>query len=347
MRLIFRGSLKQTSDGGYIIAGTSTSSGGDLSVNHGGSDICIIKISSNGVVQWHTMLGGSQNESAVSIQLSADGGYLVAGDTGSSDGDVSGQHGTDFMTKDIWVVKLSSSGALLWQRCYGGSNIDMTSGFIPTIDGNLILAGVTRSTDGDVMGKHGSVSMPSDAWIVKIDAMGNILWQKCLGGSGFDSAYSIIQTPDGGYLAACGTSSSDGDVSGFHGLQDSWIVKLDTSGSIVWQKCVGDENYSFLVDIAMTVDGGYMLVGNKKHKDFVYTSNDDIRADSWIAKLDVGGTILWERSLGGASVDYLGKIVCAHDGGFISVGLTRSNDGALCGNHGGLYDMWIVKLEEK
>ena len=137
----------------------------------------------------------------------------MAGYTFSNDGDVSGNHGA----YDYWVVKLNSSGDILWQICLGGTNVDVAYSIQQTSDGGFIVAGYTCSNEGDVSGNHGN----SDYWVVKLNSSGTIEWQKCLGGTDGDYAYSIQQTSDGGFIVAGLTGSNDGDVSGNHGGSDA------------------------------------------------------------------------------------------------------------------------------
>ena|SRR5450432_1763948 len=142
-------------------------------------------------IAWQKSLGGSGDDQANSIVKTVDGGFIIAGTSKSNDGDVTGHHGSIDST-DAWVVKLSSSGSIQWQKSIGGSGVDELDQIIPTNDGNFVAIGHTSSNDGDVSGNHGDW----DIWVVKIDRNGNILWQKCLGGSLRDKAASIRQTID-------------------------------------------------------------------------------------------------------------------------------------------------------
>ena len=211
-------SIQQTSDGGFIVAGETLSNDGDVSGNHGGRDAWVVKLNSSGDIIWKKCLGGTDHDFAYSIQQTSDGGFIVAGLTGSNDGDVSGNHGGS----DAWVVKLNSSGNILWQKCLGGTDGDYANSIQQTSDGGFIVAGETESNDGDVSGNHGGF----DSWVVKLNSSGNIEWQKCLGGTGWDWENSIQQTSDGGFIVAGYTNSNDGDVSGNHGSKDYWVVKL-------------------------------------------------------------------------------------------------------------------------
>jgi len=335
-------SIQQTSDGGYIVAGFTSSNDGNVSGNHGGEDAWIVKLDGNGNIQWQKALGGSDGDRAHSIQQTSDGGYIVAGYTESNDGDVSGWHeGYDDggnPLPDYWVVKLDGNGNIQWQKALGGSEGDEALSIQQTSDGGYIVAGETYSNNGNVSGNHGG----EDAWIVKLDRDGNIQWQKSLGGSNDDWAKSIQQTSDGGYIVAGRTKSNDGDVSENHGGKDAWIVKLDSSGNIEWQKALGGSSYDVALSIQQTSDGGYIVAGYTESNDGDVSENHGWY-DCWIVKLDKDGNIEWQKSLGGSKEDIALSIQQTSDGGYIVAGYTESNDGDVSENHGSK-DAWIVKL---
>jgi hypothetical protein len=327
-------SIVQTNDGGYITAGTGSSNDGNITGNHGGDDYWVVKMNSNGTIQWQKSLGGTFDDEAWSIIQTSDGGYMVAGYSRSIDGDVTGHHSG----QDCWVVKLDGSGNIQWQKCLGGTSNEGAWAVIQTSDGGYMIAGGTISTDGDVTGNHGI----ADYWIVKLDGSGNIQWQKCLGGTGDDEAYSIIQTSDGGYTIAGASSSTDGDVTGNHGNYDCWIVKIDGSGNIQWQKSLGGTESDFARSVIQTSDGGYVVAGNDSSNNGDVTGNHG-SYDCWIVKLNSSGNIQWQKSLGGTNHDGAFSIKQTSDGGYIAAGYSRSNDGDVTGNHGG-GDFWVVKL---
>ncbi|MDR2352680.1 MAG: hypothetical protein LBF22_05860, partial [Deltaproteobacteria bacterium] len=268
-------SIQITPDGGYIIAGYSSSNDGDVKGNHGERDAWIVKLDSQGSIQWQKLLGGSDVDVANSIQITSDGGYIIAGESYSNDGDVKGNHGK----ADVWIVKLDSQGTIQWQKSLGGSEWDEANSIQITPDGGYIIAGHSKSDDGDVKGNHGN----GDAWIVKLDSQGTIQWQKSLGGSEPDEANSIQITSDGGYIIACESFSNDGDVTGNHKRGGVWIVKLDSQGSIQWQKSLGRSNYE-ANSIQITSDGGYIIAGSNESKAGDVTGNHG-KIDLWIVKL--------------------------------------------------------------
>ncbi len=290
-------------------------------------------------IEWQKSLGGSSTDYARSIQQTSDGGYIVAGYSASMDGDVTGNHGGDF-----WIVKLNSGGSIQWQKSLGGSTFDGASSIQQTNDGGYIVAGWSRSNDGDVTGHHGSTDS-TDLWIVKLNSGGSIEWQKCFGGSAHDGASSIQQTSDGGYIIAASADSKDGDVTGHHGYDDYWIVKLNSGGAIEWQKSLGGSSGDYARSIQQTSDGSYIVAGSSNSKDGDVTGSHGI-SDYWIVKLNSGGSIQWQKSLGGSNIDAAESIQQTSDGGYIVAGLSRSIDGDVTGHHGSSdsIDYWIVKL---
>jgi len=273
-------SIDQTSDGGYIITGESASNDGDVSGNNGSIDYWIVKLDSSGEIEWQRSLGGSFDDVAESIQQTSDGGFIVAGYSASNDGDVNGNHGNG----DYWVVKLDSSGSIVWQRSIGGSSYDWAYSVCQTNDDGYIVAGRSYSNDSDVSGHHGTPGDYPDYWVVKLDSSGSIEWQHSLGGTYDDFAYSIHQTNDNGYIVAGYSLSNDGDVSGNHGEYDSWVVKLNSSGSLEWQRSLGGNEGDFAYSIQQTTDNGYIVVGWSRSNDGD-VSGHHAYEDYWVVKL--------------------------------------------------------------
>lgn len=271
-------SILQTSDGGYIVAGyTSSVNTGDVTGYHGGAfDGWILKLDSNGNLQWTKTLGGSGTDPVFSIVQTPDGGYAATGQSTSNNGDVSGNHGLH----DYWLVKLNSTGTIQWQKSYGGSNYDLPIQLIITTDGGFLLVGKSQSNNADVTGNHGGY----DTWVVKADNTGAVQWQKSLGGSNEDGATMVLQSADGGYVIAGYTKSTDKDVSGLHGDRDFWLVNIDNSGSLQWQKTYGGNGDDMPRTLKATNDGGYIMAG------YTTSTNGDITSsygaqDLWVVKL--------------------------------------------------------------
>ena len=331
-------SIQSTPDGGYITSGLTYSNDGDVSGYHGGdeADAWIVKLSSTGAIQWQKVLGGSTGcDFANDILFTPDGGYIIVGHTDSFDGDVTSNIGE----RDVWIIKLNSSGAIQWQKTIGGTESDYAYSFEPTPDGGYIAAGYSYSNNGDVSGNHGD----ADAWIIKLSSSGTIQWQKLLGGSNEEIARSIQLTTDGGYIVAGSSKSNDGNVSGNHGDADAWVIKLNGSGTIQWQKTLGGSNEDIARSVLTTADGGYIVTGS------AVSNNGDANGnhggqDTWIVKLSNNGSFQWQKSLGGTANDLANSIQPTNDGGYIVAGQAISNNGDVSGNHGAI-DAWVIKIK--
>jgi uncharacterized delta-60 repeat protein len=278
-------SIQQTSDGGYIVAGETSSFGA------GYSDFYIIKLDANGNKVWQKTYGGSSYDVAYSIQQTSDGGYIVAGETYSF-----GVGGSDF-----YIIKLDAYGNKIWEKTYGGSSDDYAYSIQQTSDGGYIVAGDTSSFGAGYY----------DFYIIKLDAYGNKIWEKTYGGSSDDWASSIQQTRDGGYIVAGGTSSFGA------GYYDFYIIKLDASGNKVWEKTYGGSSEDYARSIQQTSDGGYIVAGDTESFGAGYY-------DFYIIKLDAYGNKIWEKTYGGSDRDYAYSIQQTSDGGYIVAGGTYS-----------------------
>lgn len=249
--------IRQTGDGGYIVMGESDSNDGDVTDNHGGYDYWVVKLSDAGEIEWEKSFGGSNGDIPNAIEQTADGGYIIAGYTFSTDGDVTGHHGTE-LNSDYWIVKLNISGDLQWQKALGGRHSELAYSIQETTGGGYIVAGQSKMPDGDVSGWHegrvyamGGDSDPTyDAWVVKLDGTGGIQWEHSYGGSGDDVAYVLRQTADGEYILAGSSNSNDGDANGNHLAYDEyydtyypsveyWIVKL--GGALGFEETVKND----------------------------------------------------------------------------------------------------------
>lgn len=298
--------------------------------------ICVSLQAQKGVeIEWQRALGGSLQERSEAISFTPDGGVVVAGHSLSSDGLVAGNYGQN----DVWVVKLDSASNIEWQNHFGGSGQDQAYSATALPNGEIVVVGLTYSTDFDVSTNQGA----GDMWVFKLDMNGNLIWEKTYGGSNFDGAFSVETYPNGDILVAGFTNSNDGDVSGNNGLGDVWVVKLDPQGNLLWQNPLGGSNGDSGYDAVLTSDGGIAVVG-------ITLSNDgDVSGhhgdwDFWVIKLDSAGNLLWQNALGGSGEDQPRAITESSDGGIVVAGLTRSMDGDVSNFLGGFGDSWIVKL---
>ncbi|MEZ4885877.1 MAG: right-handed parallel beta-helix repeat-containing protein [Chitinophagales bacterium] len=326
-------SLSITSDGGYIIAGYSTSSNLDVVGNYGQQDFWVVKIDANGIIDWNQNYGGSDQDFAYNILSTSDGGYIIGGLSESSDNDVNSNYGN----RDFWVVKIDSNGNIQWDKNYGGSDVDECLSMASTTDGGYILSGFTMSNDNDVDLNYGG----KDFWVVKIDANGNIQWDKNYGGSGDDTAESIIQTVDGGYIIGGNTNSVTDDVDANNGNTDFWVVKTDSNGNIQWEQNYGGTGRDIVNSVALSSNGGYIIIGRSE------SSNGDVggnygSSDVWLLNIDANGNIDWEQNYGGSDYEEGGTILPISEG-YIYGGYSESIDNDVSGNYGN-FDMWLFSI---
>ncbi|HAD14026.1 MAG TPA: hypothetical protein DCF33_16500, partial [Saprospirales bacterium] len=239
---------------------------------------------------------------------------------------------------NLTIGTLCAQPSIQWQYCYGGSEYDEATSVQVCLNSDLVFAGVSQSTDGNVSGALGF----DDFWIIRTKNSGQIIWSKCYGGSNHEKPYSIQQTLDRGFIVAGFTKSSDGDVTGQHGASDAWILKIDSTGQIQWQKCLGGEGHDLAWDICQTKDGGYVFAGQSGEIGGDVTGNNGY-FDCWVVKLDSEGALVWQRSIGGGSYDIGYCIQETEDSGFILCGESQSNDGDVSVNFGNS-DYWVVKL---
>ena len=254
-------------------------------------------------LQYQKPLGGTKSDKGYCIAALADGTYAIAGEADSWNGNMTGNHGPT----DIWLAKLDSSLNVIWQKSLGGSNSEGANSILQTFDGGFILLGYTGSDDGDVSGLHINFSPLFDYWVVKTDSIGNIQWQKCLGGTFWDEGYEVKQTTDSGYILIGNAKSGDGDVTNHHGYcsgcyEDFWVVKLNSSGNIQWEEAYGASNYDFGMSIAQLSDGGYIAAGFTASQDSDVIGNHGA-TDAWILRLDSAGVVIWKYCYGGSSDD--------------------------------------------
>jgi hypothetical protein len=316
-------SVIETNDLGFIVAGFTSSNDNDVTLNKGNSDYWIIKFSPSGVVEWQKTYGGSGSEEAYTIQQTEDSGYIIAGVTNSTDGDITNAKGD----QDYWIIKLNSSGDLIWQKIFGGTQTDQPSKLLVTKDGGSIITGRTNSINGDVT----NTSLGYCGWIVKLNNSGDIEWEKC-----FENAVMAIQ-----YIPNLDQYVVIGYGEGLGG--DSWVAKIDNSGTVIWQTIYGGSGYELARAVALTTDEGFLTCG------VTYSADGDVtnykgNGDFWLVKFDKSGQLEWEKTFGGSGGDIPYAMTLSASGEIILAGSTTSTDGDIT-DVKGKSDVWIVKLE--
>ncbi len=252
-------SIVQTSDGGYIVAGETSSINGDVTGLHGGMDGWVVKLSSSGSIQWAKCYGGTLDDRISSIIQTIDGGYAFVGYTSSNDGDVAGNHGLE----DIWVVRLNDTGAIQWSKCYGDSSGNSESyTILQANDGGFVIGGITFAHGGYITTNH-SINN-ANCWIFKLNPQGSLQWNQCFGGSSAEGLSSLIKTNDGGYCWVGTSCSHDFDGCNSHDTSpcdDVFFGKIDSLGHLMWTNCYGGNGLEGGGDLIQTSDGNCIITG--------------------------------------------------------------------------------------
>ncbi len=295
--------IEQTADGGFIVLGETNSTDGGVVSGYGGTkDIWLIKLDASGNVQWQKRYGGSGLDIGNQIKIDADGNFLIAASSSSNDGDIKGNHGTGGFTDGV-LMKISASGALQWSKCFGGTkNEELLD--IEFITGKIFVAGYANSIDGDIPPSQKNY----DVWLLALDQNGNKIFSKIYGGSQNDVAYSMTKGADGSLTLAGYTTSKDGDVSGAKGSQDYWVLNVDQSGKLNWQKVLGGTDAEYANVILTDKDSSYIVGG------ISYSNDGDIinaygSGDYWVVKLNTKGAVVWKQNWGGSGNDHLRSII--------------------------------------
>jgi len=342
-------------NGDIIVAGYTTSFGA------GGNDIWVLRLDENGNIKWQKTYGGSDDDGVNAVALAPNGDIILAGETWSF-GAGTPDH------SNAWVLRLDGEGNVKWQKTYGGSGDDGVNAVALAPNGDIIVAGYTTS-----FGAGGN-----DFWVLRLDANGNVKWQKTYGGGGDDGATSIAIAPNGDIIVAGYTTSFGA------GGNDIWVLRLDENGNIKWQKTYGGSTLDEAYAVALAPNGDVIVAGHtysfgagyegvwvlrldengniKWQKTYEGDNNDGANAlaiapngdiivagytwsfgagweDFWVLRLDENGNIKWQKTYGGSNIDVARAIALAPNGDIIVAGYTTSF-GA------GGFDFWVLRLDE-
>jgi len=338
-----------STENGYLLAIEIRTDGPGISNYHGSYDIWLIRIDFLGNIFWEKCYGGSSAESPIKLIKKNNNEFLIFGYSGSIDGDVqSGNNGYS----DLWVVKINSTGDIIWENTYGCTGYDVPRDMILTPDGGFVMIDRIGIGGGDVTNFYGS----GDVWMCKCDSLGNIEWEKTLGNQWLDSGMSMIINSEGNIVMIGAAAHYGGlvDCTADDGYGDVWLIEMNMAGNILWQRCYGGSYYELGYKIEEH-DNGYIFIASSCSNDGDVTGHHgpagnppDGWPDYWIVKINNAGDIVWQKSYGGYDVDepiYISKIL---GGSIIAFGVTYSNDGDVNGNHSmpGGYDsdLWTLKL---
>ncbi|QMU31035.1 GEVED domain-containing protein [Adhaeribacter radiodurans] len=337
----------RTPDGGYLSGGSSPStlSGDKTQSSRGRNDYWIVKSDKDGKKLWDKRYGGSQDDYLATIVPTLDGGYLLGGTSLSgNNGDKSEASRGD---RDFWLVKISGTGAKLWDKRYGGSGFDELKQIQELANGNIVLAGNSNSPSGG--NKSQNSRGGKDYWVIKINGKGSPLWDKRYGGSLDENLESITLTLNGGFLlGGSSLSGKNGDkTQASQGGSDYWLVRVDGNGNKVWDKRYGGAGEDNLMDLGSTgtSTGNFFLAGHSTSGiggDKSQTSQGG--KDFWMIKINDNGTKIFDKRFGGNGQEGLRKILLTPDGGYLLAGRSESGvSGDKTQTNQGSSDYWIVK----
>jgi hypothetical protein len=333
-------SVQQTTDGGYVVAGTR---------GHPGGAVYLLKTDSSGNKVWEKTFGGG--DTGYSVQQTTDGGYIIAGDTFAQDPE----------RMDVYLLKTDSSGNKVWEKTFGGLDCDVGRSVQQTTDGGYIIAGYTfehpyitfadvyllktdssgnkvwektfggtsdsmetghsvqQTTDGGYI--IAGLNYPrnwGDVYLIKTDSSGNKVWEKTFGSLAGDVGHSVQQTTDGGYIIAGDTWSPD------YTNMEVYLIKTDSSGNKIWEKTLGTtENIEEGYSVQQTTDGGYIIAGIQGPMPKGPEGPEGF-ADVYLLKTDSSGNKVWEKTFGGSGGDVGWSVQQTTDGGYIIAGSTAS-----------------------
>jgi len=289
----------QAADGGYVAAGCAKLSPDDW-------DVILAKTDAAGLPVWEKTFAYSQEDGGNSIVAASDGGYAIAGTI-----NIPGNG------QDLLLLKTDGDGNESWHRTYGETGTEYAYALITCSDGGYAIAGMNSNP----------TPLPG-AYLVKTDASGNELWSKTYGGTGTsdDRAYTILETPDHGFILA---------GSNFYSLteQDAWLIRTDSAGNELWNRTYGGSARDVFYSIAEAFEGGYLIAG------LTYSTGAG-ESDLWIVKTDADGNELWAKTYGGATIDAARSIKRTSDQGYYIIAGYTNSFGA------GDYDAWYMKFGE-
>lgn len=331
------GKLVSCPDGGLLLAGYSSSgaSGDKTEPLIGGSDCWIVKLDSNGVIEWQNTIGGSSTEYLVDAIRTTDGGYALA--VSSYSGISGDKTEVSYGNYDVWIIKLSATGDIEWQNAIGGSLSDTPRSIAQTADGGYV---VGASSSSGISGEKTTAAFgSSDYWIIKLYPDGSVQWQKSLGGTMYDDLNKVVVTADGQFVVF---GNSDSDISLLKSEEsfnyDIWVVKLNAGGSVVWENTIQAPASEYAADIQPDPAGGYILLcrtlsenGNDKWEPLVkreYMPYDNetetMNYDFWTMHIDEAGMLSWQNTIGGSQGDYPAALVVTTSGDIVCAGFSES-----------------------
>jgi len=348
------GNIIRTQDNGWLITGwsaASSGSGNKTSPLYGSSDFWVIKLNSQFQLKWQNSYGGSGGDELKDAIELWDGSILLGG---RSESPISGTK-TDTCRGfyDYWLVKIDSLGNQLWDKTLGSIGYENLSSLSVSSNGNITLSGTTEE---DTLGT-GEKTEPMyghlDFWVISLDSMGNILWDKTLGGPQ-DEYLGTIYTDGINYYVG-GNSDSTSLIAptmrtapSKGGTYDCWLIKLDNNGNVLWNKCYGG-NRGETIEQIIQFNSNELILASISNSDISGDKTESIRgfnSDFWLVKIDTAGNVIWDKTIGGSQEEYYEKITIIDANTIYLTGMTESGySGDKTCNNNGSSDVWILEFK--
>ena len=332
-----------TDDGAFMVLGSTYSNDGHFAglKSTTDADFFLMRVRSDGGVDWTKVYGGDDDELATGITKTSDGGFVLVGYS-RSDNCFTGSNGG---FHDYYLLKVDTQGNEIWCQNFGYPGSDQAQSIIETREGDLMVTGFFDVSASEGQGNEdrsnsGSLHGVGEYWGIKLDADGQFFWKRYFGGSNNDRSYNVVQANDGGFLLIGSSESDDFDITDSKGSYDYWAVKLNAQGALQWTRSFGGSEIDIAYDIALTSEGNYMIVGDARSSDLDVDVNFG-NADVWLIEIDPQGNLLWQKSLGGSMFDSAKGILRMNENLYAITGSSRSNDGDVSVNNGE-NDAWTL-----
>lgn len=303
-------SIIKTDDGGFFITGYTS----DPELSDSATDLYCVRLDDEGKLIWARSVGGESWDYGFSGIQTSDGGFLAVGATQS--------YGT--FVHDVYVVRFNADGDILWTQVIDGAGDDRNDrahSVVETYDGGFAIAGYSYVEGG----------WYQNAWVIKLDNSGNIVWTRMVGGNSGDVAEDIIETNDQGLLVVGGTASYG------PGRSSVYVFKLDESGDLLWTRTIGGEKDDYAYGVAETPDGDFVVVG-LTHSYGAGLAGDLDASDAYIIKFNAEGDSLWTRTVGGFNYERLDDVIITSDGYILAAGETMTFGGSNM-------DAYVIKMD--
>ncbi|MDB2587638.1 hypothetical protein N9Y02_06615 [Flavobacteriaceae bacterium] len=335
-----------TGDGAYMVVGSTYSNDGHFAglKSTTDADYFLMRVRPDGGVDWTKVYGGDDDELATGITKTSDGGYVLVGYS-RSDNCFTGSNGG---FHDYYILKVDGQGNEIWCQNFGYPGSDQAQDIIETREGDLMVTGffdvsASGGQGNDDRENAGTLHGVGEYWGIKLDADGQFFWKRYFGGSNNDRSYNVMQTNDGGFVLIGASESDDFDITDSKGSYDYWAVKLSVEGDLEWTRSFGGSEIDIAYDIATTLDGNFLIVGDARSNDQDVSTNYG-NADIWLVAIDPQGNLIWEKSLGGSMFDSAKDLLPMNDNLYCVTGSSRSNDVDVTTNNGE-NDAWTVVVD--